>query len=145
MLNNLVLVGRVSSEPRIKIFDDGSKVCNFDLAVDRPFKSQEGTRETDFFPVTIWQGYADAVYTYCGPGSVIGVKGRLVTHYQEVGGVRVKSIDIIGERVAFINAIPQKEKDIKNIQVDDDECRDINEAIEKEVKKAKKKEVKEEE
>ena len=35
--------------------------------------------------------------------------------------------------------------EIKSVGLDDDECRDINEAIEKEVKKAKKKEVKEEE
>ena len=135
MLNNLVLVGRISTEPRIKIFDDGSKVCNFDLAVDRPFKSQEGTREVDFFPVSVWQGYADAVYQYCGLGSVIGVKGRLITHTQDIGGMRIKSIEIIGERVAFINAIHQKGKnDTSSLNVDEDE-KDIDEVIEKETKK----------
>ena len=138
MLNNLVLVGRISNEPKIRIFDDGSKVCSFDLAVDRPFKNQEGTREVDFFPVSVWQGYADAVYQYCGIGSVIGIKGRLVTHQQDIGGMRIKVIEIIGERVAFINAIHQREKmDTRSIQVEDDECKEINEKIEQEVHNSK--------
>lgn len=138
MLNNLVLVGRVSTPPRIKVFEDGTKVCNFELAVDRPFKSLEGTREVDFFPVAIWQGYADAVFQYCGVGSVIGVKGRLATHYQEIGGIRVKMIDVIGERVAFINVFHQKD-DADNIQVDEDEAREINEKMEKVVAQSKNK------
>jgi len=137
VLNNLVLVGRVSSEPQIRIFEDGAKVCNFDLAVDRPFKSQEGTKETDFFPITIWYSYADAVYQYCGVGSVIGVKGRLITRYQDVGGGKIKTVEIIGERVAFINAVRQKEKNDVNVQVDEEE-KDINEKFEKEPKKRSK-------
>ena len=105
MLNNLVLVGRISNEPKIKMFDDGTKVCNFDLAVDRPYKSQEGTREVDYFSIAVWQAYADAVFQYCGIGSIVGIKGRLMTHIQEIGGIKVKVVDIIGERVAFINVI----------------------------------------
>lgn len=144
MLNNLVLVGRISNEPRIKVFDDGSKVCNFDLCVDRPFKNQEGTREVDFFPVTVWQAYADAVYQYCGVGSIIGVKGRLTTRQQDIGGMRLKTTEIIGERVAFINVIHQKEKmDTRNLPIEDEEV-DLNEKVEKEAQRAKKKEDKEE-
>ena len=140
MLNNLVLVGRVSNEPKIKIFDDGTKVCNFDLAVDRPFKNQEGVRETDFFSISVWQGYADAVFQYCGVGSIIGIKGRLVTHMQEIGDVRVKSTDIIGERVAFINVVRHKDES-PTIQLDDEETQDLNEKIEQvEVQKKKEKE-----
>ena len=144
MLNNLVLVGRVASEPTLRVFEDGAKVCNFDLAVDRPFKSQEGTREVDFFPVTVWYSYAEATHQYCGVGSVIGVKGRITTHMQDVGGIKIKTVEIIGERVAFINVVRTKERTDYNVQVDEEE-KDINEeVIEKEVKKAKKKEAKEE-
>ena len=90
MLNNLVLVGRISNDPKIKLFDDGSKVCNFDLAVDRPFKNSEGTREVDFFPVSVWQGYADAVYQYCGAGSVIGIKGGQIIDIPIEEAVKMK-------------------------------------------------------
>lgn len=145
MLNTLVLVGRISTEPRIKIFDDGTKVCNFDLAVDRPFKNQEGIREVDFFPISVWQGYADAVFQYCGSGSVIGIKGRLVTRFQDHGETRVKTIDIIGERVAFIHVVHQRDReDAHSVQFDDEEMVDLNERIEEvEKQKVNKKEDKE--
>ena len=39
----------------------------------------------------------------CKKGSVIGVKGRLQTRIIEIGDVKLKSIDLIGERVSFIN------------------------------------------
>lgn len=142
MLNNLVLVGRISNEPKIKMFDDGTKVCNFDLAVDRPYKSQEGTREVDYFSIAVWQAYADAVFQYCGIGSIVGIKGRLMTHIQEIGGIKVKVVDIIGERVAFINVIHQKEKSDPHAVPDVEEVRDINEEFDKSNVKVKKKEEK---
>ena len=106
MLNNLVLVGRVATKPEVRTFEDGSRVADFTLAVDRPFKSIGGEKpDTDFFKITVWQAYADVVYTYCGVGSVIGVKGRIASRKIEIGERRVNTVDIIGERIAFIHTV----------------------------------------
>ena len=62
MLNNLILVGRLADDPKVRTFEDGVKVCNFVLAVERPFQNQEtGNYDVDFINVSVWRGFADAV------------------------------------------------------------------------------------
>ena len=61
MLNNLILVGRLADNPKLKVLDEGVKVCHFVLAVERPFQNQEtGQYDADFIPVSVWRGFADA-------------------------------------------------------------------------------------
>lgn len=79
-------------------------MCNLTLAVVRPFKSQDtGEYETDFIPVVLWRGIAESVVEYCKKGSIIGVKGRLMMKFIEVDNKKYKTIEVIGERVTFIN------------------------------------------
>lgn len=40
---------------------------------------------------------------YCKKGSIIGVKGRLMMKFIEVDNKKYKTIEVIGERVTFIN------------------------------------------
>jgi len=104
MLNNLILVGRLTDDPKIKELEDGVKVCNFVLAVDRPFKNQEtDAYDTDFLNVSVWRGFADAMVQYCKKGSIIGVKGRLASKVNDINGVKVNMIEIIAERISFIS------------------------------------------
>ena len=104
MLNNLILVGRMVDDPKVKTFDDGIKVCNFVLAVDRPFKNQEtGEYDTDFIKVTVWRGFIDAMVQYCKKGSTIGVKGRIASKMNDINGVKINIIEVIAERVSFIS------------------------------------------
>lgn len=104
MLNNVVLVGRTVEDPQLVNLTDGLVVCNITLAVVRPFKSQEtGEYETDFIPVVLWRGIAEAVVEHCKKGSTIGVKGRLATKTIEIEEKKIKTLELIGERVTFIN------------------------------------------
>ncbi|HOA63929.1 MAG: single-stranded DNA-binding protein [Acholeplasmataceae bacterium] len=104
MLNNVILVGRTVDEPKLVTLKDGVVVCNLTLAVVRPFKSQDtGEYETDFIPVVLWRGIAESVVEYCKKGSIIGVKGRLMMKFIEVDNKKYKTIEVIGERVTFIN------------------------------------------
>lgn len=110
MLNNLILVGRLADDPKIKSFDDGLKVCNFSLAVERPFQNQEtGNYDVDFIPVTVWRGFADAVATHCKKGSTVGLKGRVAIKHNEINGIKVNMIEVIAERVSFINLSSAKQ------------------------------------
>lgn len=110
MLNNLILVGRLTDDPKIKVFDDGLKVCNFVLAVDRPFKNQEtDSYDTDFLKVSVWRGFADAMIQYCKKGSIIGVKGRVASKLNDINGLKINMIEIIAERISFISL--KKEQD----------------------------------
>ena len=130
MLNNLVLVGRVATKPDVRSFDDGSRVADFMLAVERPFRAQGSDKpETDFFKISVWQSYADVVYTYCGVGSVIGVKGRIASRRIEVGERKINTVEVIGERIAFIHTVRPAEETVKE-EVEEMNEVDINDEIE---------------
>ena len=115
MLNNLILVGRLADDPKIKVFEDEIKVCNFVLAVERPFQNQEtGNYDVDFINVSVWRAFADAVFKYCKKGSTVGVKGRIAVKHNEINGVKVNMNEVIAERVSFISLKPGNEnEDVK--------------------------------
>ncbi len=103
MLNNVILIGRLVEKPILKNLDDGLKVSNFVLAVTRPFKNQAGEYETDFIPASLWYANASNVYQYCDKGDAICVKGRLTHKIQEIDGKNYSFLEMIGEKLIFLN------------------------------------------
>ena len=104
MINNVILVGRLTEDPKLKKFGEGYSVCDVCLAVTRPFKDmQTGEYGVDFIKVSLWNGISNTVYQYTQKGDTIGIKGRVATKCKEVNGVNNYYLEIIGERVAFIN------------------------------------------
>ncbi|MCK7486030.1 MAG: single-stranded DNA-binding protein [Bacillus subtilis] len=76
MLNQLILVGRLTHDPELRKSEEGRSVATIRIAVQRGFKSGETNEyETDFFNCTFWSGSPEATVDYCKKGSVIGVKG----------------------------------------------------------------------
>ena len=107
MINNVILVGRVVADPEVKVLDSGMSVANITLAINRSFKSAEGDTETDFIKCSVWDGVATAASTYCKKGSVIAVKGRLVSKVTPITiesgeTINIHSVEVIGERVSFV-------------------------------------------
>ena len=48
MINNVVLVGRLTKDPDLRYTANGTGVATFTLAVNRNFTNQSGNREADF-------------------------------------------------------------------------------------------------
>ena len=72
MLNNIILVGRLTETP---VLEEERAVIT--IAVPRPFKNEDGEYETDFIPVQLLKGIAQNTCEYCCKGDIIGVKGRI--------------------------------------------------------------------
>lgn len=51
MINNVVLVGRMTRDAELRYTPSNVAVATFTLAVNRTFKSQNGEREADFINV----------------------------------------------------------------------------------------------
>ena len=58
-MNHATLLGRLTKAPELKQTQSGISVCNFTVAVDRKYKNQDGTRDTDFLPCVAWRHTAD--------------------------------------------------------------------------------------
>jgi single-strand DNA-binding protein len=103
MLNRLVIVGRLTADPQLKYLPNGTPVANFTLAVNRPFKNQQGEQEADFPQVVVFRKPAENVANYLKKGSLAGVDGRLQTRkYENSEGKTVYVTEVVAESVQFL-------------------------------------------
>ena len=108
-MNQVALVGRLASNPEIRTVNNRSRTY-FPIAVQRPFKNQDGEYEADFISVVLWNGIAENACEYCAKGDLIGVKGRLQTNNYEKDGKMVYLTEVIAEKISFLSG---KRSDVK--------------------------------
>ena len=112
MLNQLILVGRLTSDPETKILEDGRKVAEVTLAVQRSFKNIEGHYDTDFIKISIWEGLATAIESYCTKGVMIAVKARVQSWKYDLADERkLNMLEVIAERISYLS--PSGKNDTK--------------------------------
>lgn len=102
MLNQIVLVGRLTSNPAV--VKEENKTVSITLAVPRSYKNADGEYETDFIPCLLWNSVGETTLEYLKQGDLIGIKGRAQS--VEVDG-KIE-IQIVAERVTFLS---QKKED----------------------------------
>lgn len=107
MLNQVVMVGRLTSDPEINEVENDRKVATITLAVQRSYKNAEGVYETDFIKCTLWNGIAENTAEYCKKGDVIGVKGRIQTTNVDDKIV----MEVVAERVSFLSSRKEEDRD----------------------------------
>ena len=59
MINNVVLVGRITKELDLRYTPAGKAVARFNLAVNRDFKDANGEQQADFPNCQVWGKTAD--------------------------------------------------------------------------------------
>lgn len=102
-MNRIILLGRLTRDPEVRYTQTGRVVCQFTLAVDRPFANQEGQREADFIPVVIWGKQAETCGNSLTKGQRVLVEGRLqVRSYDAKDGSKRYVSEVIADRFEFI-------------------------------------------
>ena len=77
MLNQIILVGRLTRDIQVRKSDKGTKVATISLAIPRSFKNINGEYETDFVDCIMWDSVARSTAEYCHKGDIVGIKGRI--------------------------------------------------------------------
>lgn len=107
MLNKVDLLGRLVRDPDLRTTTGGTSVASFTLAVDRDYKSQDGSREADFIPVVAWKGTAEFVERNFVKGQLAVVTGRLqVRSYTDKDGTKRTSTEVVAENIYFAGPKP---------------------------------------
>lgn len=106
MINNVVLVGRLTRAVDLRYTSNGTAYASFTLAADRDFKNQNGERETDFINCVMWRKPAENLANYTKKGSLIGVEGRIQTrNYDNQQGQRVYVTEVLAEKFSFLESV----------------------------------------
>ena len=114
ILNQVILVGRLTRDLQVNKSKNGIKVTTIPLAIPRSFKNIEGVYETDFIDCLAFDNIAENTEQYCKKGDIIGVKGRLQSRQIEEDGVKKNITEIISEKVTFLSSKSKDEKEEKD-------------------------------
>ncbi len=102
-MNRIILLGRLTRDPEVRYTSTAKTVCQFTLAVDRPFTNQDGQREADFIPVVIWGKQAETCGNSLTKGQRVIVEGRLqIRSYDAKDGSKRWVTEVIADRFEFI-------------------------------------------
>ena len=102
MLNRIIVMGRMTRDPELRRTNSGTAVASATVAVDRDFKNQDGSRDTDFIPIVAWKGTGEMLAKYFTKGRMIVVEGRLqLRDWTDKDGNKRRSAEIVADSVYF--------------------------------------------
>lgn len=105
MINNTVLVGRLTKDVELRYTPSNVAVATFTLAVNRNFKSENGEREADFINCVMWRQQAENLANWAKKGALIGVTGRIQTRsYDNQQGQRVYVTEVVAEQFQLLES-----------------------------------------
>ena len=111
MINNVVLVGRMTKDAELRYTPNNQAVATFSLAVNRNFKSQNGEREADFINCVIWRQQAENLANWAKKGALIGITGRIQTrNYENQQGQRVYVTEVVADNFQLLEFNKQNDQ-----------------------------------
>lgn len=103
MINNVVLVGRLTKAVDLRYTSNGTAYASFTVAVERNFKNQNGEKETDFINCAMWRKAAENFANFTHKGSQVGIEGRIQTrNYENQQGQKVYVTEILAENFSLL-------------------------------------------
>ena len=99
-MNNVNLIGRMTADPDVRYNPNTQlAVAKFRLAIDDGYGEK---KRTNFVPVTVFGKSAENCEKFLKKGLQVGVQGKIQTGSYEKDGKKVYTMDVIAERIYFI-------------------------------------------
>lgn len=95
-LNRVILMGRITREPDMRISQNGTRVLIFTIAIDRG-----KDKDTDFIKCIAFNQRADFISRYFGKGRMIAIEGNLKSGSYEKNGQTIYTTDVWVDNVSF--------------------------------------------
>lgn len=105
MINNVVLVGRLTKEIELKKTQSGISTVQFTVACDRRFKNEQGEKQADFINCVAWRQSAEYLSNYAKKGDRVGVTGRIQTRsYNDNQGNKRYVTEVVAKNVEIYSS-----------------------------------------
>jgi single-strand DNA-binding protein len=103
MLNQIVIMGRLTRDPELRRTGTGLAVASFSVAVERDYPNKDtGEKEVDYIDCVAWRHNGEFVSKYFTKGSMIVVSGRLqIRTWTDKDGNKRKTAEIVADNVYF--------------------------------------------
>lgn len=101
-MNNVSMIGRLTSKPELRFLPDGTAITRFSLAIDRRLSKskkeeylEQGKPTADFPKIVVFGKQAEYCCNYLDKGRLIGVAGSVITgSYEKTTGEKVYTTEI---------------------------------------------------
>lgn len=105
-MNKAILVGRLTKDPELKMTENTKReVCQFTIAVNRPYTNDDGERKADFINCVVWDKLAENLSKYQKKGNQVAVEGRIQTrNYDDKDGKKIYVTEIFVSNVTFLDS-----------------------------------------
>ncbi len=105
-MNKAILIGRLTREPELKMTENTKReVCQFTIAVNRPYTNDDGERKADFINCVVWDKLAENLSKYQKKGNQVAVEGRIQTrNYDDKDGKKIYVTEIFVSNVTFLDS-----------------------------------------
>jgi len=103
MLNSIILEGRMTNKPVLKVTPKGTAICTFSIETNGTYKKDnEFVQETSFFNVEAWARLAEQCEQYGIKGRGVRVVGRLKQdRWTGSDGKNYSKVKIVAEHLEF--------------------------------------------
>ena len=110
MINNVLIVGRITHDLELRQSSTDKSVCEFSVAVNRI-----GQDTTDFITCQVWNKQAENLVKYCEKGCLIGIEGclRIDQYKDKEDKIRTKAY-VLADKLSFLQTKKQEAKQETN-------------------------------
>lgn len=97
-MNSVILVGRLTRDPELRTTANGTSVCGFSLAVQRP----RSWKNSDFINCVAWSQSGEFLSRNFKKGDNVAIAGYLTSRsYQDKDGNKRMAFEVVVEQVEF--------------------------------------------
>lgn len=103
-MNQFCVMGHLTKDPEVKTLENGNKVANITIAIDRDYTDKEGKKITDFLHYALWNKDAERLEKLSKKGALINLSGYCTT----------KEVDTVDGKITVMQPIVNFYKHLSN-------------------------------
>ncbi len=117
-LNRIQLIGHLGKDPEVRVTPKGSKVCSFNIAVNRRWKGSSGEDKeaTDWFNVEAWGHLGEICKQYLRKGRLVFLEGQLRTDRYEHNGDTHYYTKVVASQMQMLD---RKAEDLPGVETEE--------------------------
>ena len=105
-LNRVELIGNLTKDPEVRVFQNGNSMCAFSVATNRSYKTDDGEKKDipEFHNLVVFGKMVDICEKYLRKGSKVWIEGRLQTRSWETKeGEKRYTTEIVLQELIMLN------------------------------------------
>lgn len=103
-MNSLHIIGNLTRKPELRATQDGTSVCSFTVAVNRPKTRNNQNPGADYFNVTAWREKGEVCAKYLDKGSKVSVVGSVSLRTWETETKHGANLEVNAQDIEFLSS-----------------------------------------